>query len=363
METHNSISEAAVLNALRQVMDPELKKDLVSLNMIKDIRIDGGTIRFTLVLTTPACPLKKELTDASRSAVLALPGVDEVVVETTANVPSAKSLPDKAPIRNVRNTIAVASGKGGVGKSTVSVNLALGLAKSGARVGILDTDLYGPSIPMMMGVKKPLQATGSQKLVPVENHGVQLVSVGFMLDEETPLIWRGPMVMQLVKQFLTDVEWEALDYLVIDLPPGTGDAQLTLVQTIPLTGAVVVTTPQDVALIDARRAIKMFQKVNVPIIGIVENMSSFTCPHCGETTEIFSGGGGEKTSERYQVPFLGTIPIDLKIREGGDEGKPIVIAEPSSPQTEAFVAISEKVAATISVLDMADNRPESQVNP
>src|SRR3972149_5411870 len=276
----NKLTQASVLEALSKLMDPELGKDLVTLNMIKDIRIEGTKVTFRLVLTTPACPLRKELTDNSRNAVLAIPGVQEGVVETTAEVPSAKKLPEKEPIPKVKNTIAVASGKGGVGKSTVAVNLAIALAQSGAKVGLLDTDLYGPSLPLMMGVHEPLQATPEERLVPLEKYGVKLVSVGFMLDEETPLIWRGPLVMQLVKQLLVGVEWGALGFLVIDLPPGTGDLQLPLVQTIPLTGAVIVTTPQDVALIDARRAIKMFKEVKVPVLGIVENMSFFVCPHC-----------------------------------------------------------------------------------
>ena len=350
----NNITQAAVLKALSKVMDPELGKDLVTLNMIKDIRIDGNKVTFRLVLTTPACPLKKELTDNSRNAVLAIHGVKEVIVDVSAEVPTAKKLPEKEPIPKVKNTIAVASGKGGVGKSTVAVNLALALGKSGAKVGLLDTDIYGPSIPMMLGIHKQLQATPDQKILPLNNYGIKLMSVGFMLDEETPLIWRGPMVMQIVKQFLTGVVWGELDYLVIDLPPGTGDAQLTLVQTIPLTGAIVVTTPQDVALIDARRAIKMFQAVKVPILGIVENMSYFQCQRCGEKTEIFSHGGGEKTSQHYNVPLLGKIPIDPHIREGGDSGKPIVIADPSSPQSETFIKISEAVAAKISMLDMCE---------
>lgn len=350
----NKTTQSQVLEALSKVMDPELGKDLVTLNMIKDIRIQGATVTFRLVLTTPACPLRKELTDNSRNAVASIPGVKEVIVDVSAEVPQAKKLPEKEPIPKVKNTIAVASGKGGVGKSTVAVNLALALGKSGAKVGLLDTDIYGPSIPMMMGIHKQLQTTPDKKILPISNYGIKLMSVGFMLDEETPLIWRGPMVMQIVKQFLTGVAWGDLDYLVIDLPPGTGDAQLTLVQTIPLTGAVVVTTPQDVALIDARRAIKMFHEVKAPILGIVENMSYFQCPHCGEKTEIFSHGGGEKTSERYNVPLLGKIPIDPHIREGGDSGKPIVIAEPASPQTEAFLKISETVAAKISMMDMGE---------
>lgn len=347
------ITEAQVLDALSKVMDPELGKDLVTLNMIKNVVVEGTKVRFSLILTTMACPLKKELEANSKNAVLAIPGVTGVVVETGAQVPTAKKAPDKAPIPGIKNTIAVASGKGGVGKSTVAVNLALALAKSGARVGLLDTDVYGPSLPLMTGLHEPMNATAQEKLIPHEKYGMKLVSVGFMLDEETPLIWRGPLVMQLVKQFLLGVEWGELDYLVIDLPPGTGDVQLTLVQTIPLTGAVIVTTPQDVALIDARRAIKMFQEVKVPVLGIIENMSFFVCPHCNEKSEIFSHGGGEKTSERYHVPLLGKIPIDIQIREGGDNGCPIVESAPDSVHSQAFIRISEAVAGKISVLDLA----------
>jgi len=348
----NNITEAAVLDALRGVMDPELGKDLVTLNMIRDVKVEGGNVSFTLMLTTMACPLKKELEANSVNAVKAIPGVAEVFVKTGAEVPKSKGVAGKAPIPGVRNTIAVASGKGGVGKSTVAVNLAVALAQSGARVGLLDTDLYGPSLPLMMGIHEPLQATPEERLIPLEKFGMKLVSVGFMLDEETPLIWRGPLVMQLIKQFLVGVEWGELDYLVIDLPPGTGDTQLTLVQTIPLTGAVIVTTPQDVALIDARRAIRMFNEVKVPVLGIIENMSQFVCPHCGGTTEIFSRGGGEKTSERYQVPLLGKIPIDIAIREGGDSGMPITQADPGSAHSKAFVEIAQSVAAKVSVLDL-----------
>ncbi|MBI5643232.1 MAG: iron-sulfur cluster carrier protein ApbC [Deltaproteobacteria bacterium] len=347
------ITEAAVLDALRTVMDPELGKDLVTLNMIRDIRVEGANVKFNLMLTTMACPLKKELETNSINAVKAIPGVNEVIITTGAEVPQSKKLPDKAPIPGVKNTIAVASGKGGVGKSTVAVNLALALARSGAKVGLLDTDIYGPSLPTMLGLHEPLQATQEEKLVPLEKFGMKLVSVGFMLDEETPLIWRGPLIMQLVKQFLMGVEWGELDYLVIDLPPGTGDVQLTLVQTIPLTGAVIVTTPQDVALIDARRAIKMFHEVKVPVLGIIENMSFFICPHCNEKSEIFSHGGGEKTSDRYQVPFLGKIPIDMEIRAGGDSGNPIVESAPESTHSQAFVTIAQSVASRISILDLA----------
>ena len=346
----SNITESQVLKALSAVMDPELGKDLVTLNMIKDVKVEGTRVSFNLVLTTMACPLKKELEANCVNAVKAIPGVTDVSLTTGAQVPKSKQLPDKEQIPGVKNTIAVASGKGGVGKSTVAVNLAVSLA--GAKVGLLDTDLYGPSLPLMFGIHEPLQATPEERLVPLEKYGVKLISVGFMLDEETPLIWRGPLVMQLVKQFLVGVEWGELDYLVIDLPPGTGDVQLTLVQTIPLTGSVIVTTPQDVALIDARRAIKMFNEVKVPVLGIVENMSYFVCPHCNGTSEIFSHGGGQKTSDRYNVPLLGKIPLDIAIREGGDAGMPIVHADPGSAHSKAFVEIAQSVAAKISVLDL-----------
>jgi ATP-binding protein involved in chromosome partitioning len=349
----NTITQADVLDALKTVMDPELNKDLVSLNMIRNIQIKDNNVAFDLVLTTHACPLKAEIEDSVREAVRAIVGIGDIKINTTADVPKARSLPEKEAIRGVRNTIAIASGKGGVGKSTTAVNLAMALSKKGSKVGILDIDIYGPSLPLMMGIHEPLAATDDKALVPLVAHGIKLISVGFMLDEETPLIWRGPLVMQLVQQFLRGVDWGELDYLVIDLPPGTGDAQLTLVQTIPLTGTVIVTTPQDVALIDARRAIKMFNEVEVPILGIVENMSSFICPHCDKETEIFSHGGGKTTSERYEVPFLGNIPLEIGIRESGDAGTPIVESTPDSSVAKAYTLIAEKIAAKISVLDLS----------
>jgi ATP-binding protein involved in chromosome partitioning len=341
------VTREKVLEALGRVLDPELGKDLVSLKMIKDVRVIGNKVAFTLELTSGACPMKKEIEDAARKAVAAIPGVEEVRVEPTTKAKPEDIFKHRKPIPGVKHTIAVASGKGGVGKSTISVNLALALKKTGAKVGILDIDIYGPSIPKMMGATGPLPATPDERLIPLASHGVKLVSVGFILDEETPLIWRGPLVMQLVQQFLKGVEWTDLDYLVIDLPPGTGDAQLTLVQTIPLSGSVIVTTPQDVALIDARRAIRMFGEVQVPILGIIENMSFFVCPHCGERTEVFSHGGGVMTSEKYNVPFLGKIPLDMEIRKCGDEGRPIVDANPDSPQTKAFIEIAEELAGKL----------------
>ena len=345
------IIQDEVIKALKGVMDPDLGRDIVSLNMVRDIRIEGNRVSFKLVLTTPACPMKARMEADARQAVSSIPGVKEVAVETSSEVPSAKKLPEKENIHGVKNTIAVASGKGGVGKSTVAVNLAASLARSGANVGLLDLDIYGPSIPTMMGINEPIQMNAEGKMKPVVNYKIKMMSVGFVLEEDAPLIWRGPLVMQIVKQFLKDVEWGEIDYLVIDLPPGTGDAQLTLAQTIPLTGSVVVTTPQDISLIDARRAIQMFEKINVPILGIVENMSYFLCPHCGEKSEIFSSGGGEKTSQKYNVPLIGKIPIDTEIRVGGDAGKPIIISNPESRQSAEFINIAGAVASMISILD------------
>ena len=346
------ITNTDVLKALENVMDPDLGRDIVSLNMVRDILIEGNRVSFKLVLTTPACPFRAQIEDDARNAILSLNGISEVFIETSSEVPSARRFTDKENIHGVRNTVAVASGKGGVGKSTVAVNLAAALAKSGAKVGLLDLDIYGPSIPVMMGISEPIQMTSEGKMLPIMNYGIKMISVGFILEEDAPLIWRGPLVMQIVKQFLRDVDWGELDYLIIDLPPGTGDAQLTLAQTIPLTGVIVVTTPQDISLIDARRAIKMFEKVDVPVLGIVENMSYFLCPRCGEKTEIFSSGGGEKTSQKYDIPLIANIPIDTQIRLGGDEGKPIVISNPDSPQSKEFETVAGAVASMISILDM-----------
>lgn len=342
-----AITEQEVLNALRSVMDPDLNRDVVSLGFIKDMKIDGGTVSFKLELTTPACPLKAQLKAASEEAVRKISGVKEVVVDVTSKVVPHRVEEKGDLLPGVKNIVAISSGKGGVGKSTVSVNLAVALAKCGARVGLLDTDIYGPSIPIMMGVTDKPEIRG-QKMVPIEKHGVSIMSLGFLVPEDAAVIWRGPMVMKAVEQLLTDVDWGELDYMIIDLPPGTGDVQLTLVQKVPLSGAVIVTTPQDVALLDVVRGINMFKKVNVPILGIVENMSFFQCPHCGERTDIFSHGGGEAAAKKQEVPFLGELPIDPKIRVGGDSGRPIVVEDPKSPQTKIFMEIAGKLAARIS---------------
>jgi ATP-binding protein involved in chromosome partitioning len=330
-------------------MDPELNKDLVSLGMIQNLRIDGAKVHFDLVLTTPACPLKRQIEDASRRAVLGVDGVGEVSVNVTSRVRGHVS--DGGPVNlapGVKNTIAVASGKGGVGKSTVAVNLAVALAQSGASVGLMDCDVYGPSVPLMMGVHQRPQA-GNGKLLPLERFGVGMMSLGFMLDGDTPVIWRGPMVAKALQQLLGDVDWGGLDYLVMDMPPGTGDAQLTVTQSVPLTGAVVVSTPQDVALLDASKAVGMFKKVNVPVLGIVENMSYFLCPHCNERTDIFRHGGAERESRRLGVPFLGEIPIEAGVADGGDRGLPVVAGESDSKIAGVFREIAGAVAAGISV--------------
>ncbi len=343
------VTQEQVLDALRFVMDPDLKRDVVSLGFIKDLKIEGGQVYFTLELTTPACPLKEQLKTAAEEAVRRIKGISEVHVEVTSKVSTHRTQVEGEILPGVRNIVAIASGKGGVGKSTVCVSLAVALARTGAKVGLLDTDIYGPSIPIMMGVKEQPEMI-EQRLIPISKYGVKLMSIGFLIDEETPLIWRGPMVMKAVEQLLTDVEWGELDYLMIDLPPGTGDVQLTLAQKVPLTGAVIVTTPQDVALLDVVRGISMFKKLNVPILGIIENMSFFQCPHCGEKSDIFSHGGGEAASRKLEVPFLGEVPIDLKTRTGGDTGRPVLIDAPDSNQSKIFMEIAGQMAARISSL-------------
>lgn len=346
------ISKEQVLTALGTVMDPDLGKDLVTLGFIKNVVIDGGNVSFTLELTTPACPLKAKLEADSKAAVQTLPGVSAVNVTVTSNVTQHKApaVSGERLLPNVKNFIAVASGKGGVGKSTVSVNLALALAETGASVGLLDADIYGPSIPIMLGVRDQPQIV-DKKLIPHTKYGIKFMSLGFMMADDSPVIWRGPLVMQAVEQLLRDVAWGELDYLVVDLPPGTGDAQLTLTQKVPLTGAVIVTTPQDVALIDAKKGLAMFRKVNVPVLGIIENMSYFLCPHCSGRTEIFSHGGARAYSESVGVPFLGEIPLEAAIRLGGDSGVPIFAAQPDSAQAAIFRTIAGTMAARVSIVE------------
>jgi ATP-binding protein involved in chromosome partitioning len=346
--------EQAVLNALRSVQDPDLRKDIVELNFVKDLKVEDGRARFTIELTTPACPVRKEMEKWAREAVLKVKGIREVSVEMTSRVSAATRAPDKQGVPGVKNIVAVGSGKGGVGKSTVTVNLAVALARSGAAVGLLDSDVYGPNVPLMMGITGRPEARNN-RIQTLSNHGVRVMSMGFLAAEETPLIWRGPMLHNVVQQFIRQVDWGELDYLLIDLPPGTGDVQLSLTQTVPLMGAVIVTTPQDVALQDARKAILMFRQVRVEVLGIVENMSHFQCPQCGTRTEIFSHGGGQQTAQRYGVPFLGEIPLDTNIRSGGDEGKPVVLRNPESPAGKAFEDFACRFASQVSIAN-ANNR-------
>jgi len=345
------ITEQQVLAALGKVIEPELHRDLVTLNMVKDVSIDGAKVSFSVELTTPACPLRSQIESAARAAVTALPGVEEVDIHMTANVAADSRVRGQLEI-GVRNTIAIASGKGGVGKSTLAVNLAIALSQQGTKVGLLDADIYGPNIPMMLGIRgMPPPRDG--KITPAEGFGLKVMSMGFLVPADQPIVWRGPMLHSAIRQFLSDVDWGPLDYLVIDMPPGTGDVQLSLAQSVPLTGGVIITTPQDVALADARKGLTTFTKLEVPVLGIVENMSYFICPHCGERTDIFSHGGGRETAEELGVPFLGEVALDTAIRMGGDQGLPIVATDPESPQSKAIVGVAQAIAARVSVINMA----------
>jgi ATP-binding protein involved in chromosome partitioning len=348
----------SILEVLRPVQDPELQKSLVELNMIRNVAVDDGDVSFTLVLTTPACPLREFIVEDCEKAVRQLPGVTTVNVEVTAETPQQKSLPDRQGISGVKNIIAVSSGKGGVGKSTVAVNLAVALAQVGAKVGLIDADIYGPNAPTMLGLENAnvtvQQGAQGEVLEPAFNHGVKMVSMGFLIDRDQPVIWRGPMLNGVIRQFLYQVRWGELDYLVIDLPPGTGDAQLTLAQAVPMAGAVIVTTPQNVALSDARRGLRMFQQLNVPVLGIVENMSYFIPPDMPEKQyDIFGSGGGEKASEELGVPLIGCVPLEMTVRQGGDRGLPIVVDQPESASAKALIEIAKAVAAKVSVAALA----------
>jgi ATP-binding protein involved in chromosome partitioning len=345
--------ENAVLNALRSVQDPDLHKDIVALNFVKNLKVESGKASFTIELTTPACPVKSEMERWAKEAVLKVSGIRKVEIEMTAAVTAGSAAAGKQAIPGVKNIIAIGSGKGGVGKSTVTVNLAAALAHAGAKVGLMDADVYGPNVPLMLGITGRPHAI-ENRIQPLSKHGVCVMSMGFLTAEDTPVIWRGPMLHSVIQQFVRQVDWGELDYLLIDLPPGTGDVQLTLTQTVPLMGAVVVSTPQDVALQDARKAILMFQQVRVEILGVVENMSYFQCPKCKARTEIFSHGGAGKTAASYNVPFLGEVPLDLGIRKGGDSGKPIVLDDPGSPGGLAFDQIARKVAAQVSIVNASN---------
>ncbi len=346
MNQTNEITEQRILEALSKVQEPELHKDLVSLNMIRNIKIDETKVSFTVVLTTPACPLKNQIEQEARDAVLSISGINEVEILMDANVPSDGRSRGLMQLP-IRNAIAIASGKGGVGKSTVAVNTAVVLAQSGAKVGLLDADIYGPNIPTMMGVDH-LPPAQESKMIPAEAHGVKLMSIGFLVKADQPLIWRGPMLHSAIRQFLSDVDWGELDYLIVDLPPGTGDAPLSLVQSLPLSGGVIVTLPQQVSLDDARRSLEMFRQLSVDVLGVVENMSYLELPN-GDRMDIFGGGGGQRLADESGVPFIGAIPMDPAVREGGDNGKPVVVTNPDSPVAQSLRTITEQLAAKISI--------------
>jgi ATP-binding protein involved in chromosome partitioning len=351
MEKH-VVSEKNVLAALGKVQEPELHKDLVTLNMIRDIKIDGSSVSFTIVLTTPACPLKSQIERQAREAALAVEGVETVHIKMDANVPS-DGRPRGSLDLSFRNAIAVASGKGGVGKTTVAVNIAVVLAQSGARVGLLDADIYGPNVPTMMGVDR-LPPVQNEKLIPAQAYGVKVMSIGFLVKPDQPLIWRGPMLHSAIRQFLTDVDWGELDYLIVDLPPGTGDAGLSLAQSLPLSGGVIVTMPQQVSLDDARRGLEMFRQLDVPIFGVVENMSYLELPD-GTRMDVFGTGGGERLANEAGVAFIGSIPMDPSVRTGGDSGTPVTISNPDSAVSLALRHIAEDLAAKISVAAVMQN--------
>ncbi len=343
------VSQLQVETALKEYIDPYLEKDLVSAGAIKNIAVDGGKVSIDVVLGFPSEGYRAELTAALTEKAGAIAGVSGVDVNVSIKIDSHSVQKGVKLISGVKNVIAVASGKGGVGKSTTSVNLALALAAEGATVGILDADIYGPSQPRMLGTDQKPDSKDGKSLEPVMGHGIQAMSIGFLIDEETPMIWRGPMVTQALEQLLNDTNWNDVDYLIIDLPPGTGDTQLTLAQKVPLSGAVIVTTPQDIALLDARKGLKMFQKVDVPVLGVVENMSIHICSKCGHEEHIFGEGGGHRMSEEYDVDFLGALPLDIKIREQADGGNPTVAADPDGRIAQIYREIARRVAAKLSL--------------
>ena len=360
-----TIDRESVLENLRTVKDPQLKRDIVSLEFVRDVEIMDSTIRLSLVINTPVSPSRLKLQQAARESLLGLSGIKAVEINLRSEVPKTPATEGKQSVPGISNIIAISSGKGGVGKSTVAVNLAIGLARFGARIGLLDTDMYGPNVPIMVGInEEPL--TRGQKLLPHQAHGVKVMSLGFLNRGDKPVVWRGPMLHTAVRQFLYDVEWDDLDYLIVDMPPGTGDVQLSLAQLVPVQGAVLVTTPQEVAMADVRKAINMFEQVHIPVLGIVENMSYFICPSCSERHEIFGSGGGQELATRFNTALLGQIPISISVREGGDIGVPIVVGAPDSPQAIAFMQIAENVATQISlsslkspglpIIDMSDTR-------
>ena len=343
-----TLTESAIYDALKTVQEPELGRDIVTLNMVKDVAINDLSVALKIELTTPACPLKDEI-ERNVHAVLGQLGAQEVTVTWGAMVRRAQPVQAQQLLPGVKNIIAVASGKGGVGKSTVSANLAVALAMEGASVGLLDADITGPNIPLMLGVEGAPVASAEGKITPLERYGVKVISIQFFVPEGQPIVWRGPLVGGAIQQFLRDVDWGELDYLVIDLPPGTSDAQLTLAQAVPISGALLVTTPQEVALMDVQKALAMFRRMSVPVMGLVENMSGFVCPHCGESTEIFGNGGGERFAQRNELEYFGGIPLDVKVRQGGDAGIPAVAQREPGAAADVMRHLARTVAARMSV--------------
>jgi ATP-binding protein involved in chromosome partitioning len=346
----NTVTEAAVLQALSAVRDPDFNRDIVSLKFVRNIRIeDSGRVTFTIELATPTSSAKEVMRSLAHDLVARIPGVTAVQVDMTAQVKAAISPEiNKAPVEGVKNIIAVGAGKGGVGKTTVAVNLAIALSQAGARVAMIDGDIYGPNIPIMLGISTQLQTDG-QKIVPAEQYGIQLVSMAFLTTDDSPVIWRGPMLHGVIQQFFREVRWTGIDYLIVDMPPGTGDIALSLSQSVHVSGSVVVTTPQTVSVADTRRAVRMYQKLNIPTLGLVENMSHFACPSCSHESDIFGKGGGEKLAAELGVPFLGRVPIYEPIRIGGDTGVPVVVGDPKSAAAQAFRLAAERLAAQIAV--------------
>ncbi len=345
----STLNESSVLEALKAIRDPDLNRDIVSLKFIKNLRIDGGRVAFAIELTTPACPVKEQMREQARAVVAALPGVSSVDIEMTAQVRAAVPADmSKAPVPGVKNIIAVGAGKGGVGKTTVAVNLAIALSQSGGRVALIDGDIYGPNVPLMLGINAQLTTDGD-KIKPAEQYGIKLVSMAFLTGDDAPVIWRGPMLHGVIQQFFREVSWENVDYLIVDMPPGTGDIALSLSQTVPVAGSVVVTTPQTVSVADTRRAVRMYQKLNIPVLGLIENMSHFVCPNCQHESDIFGKGGGEALAEELSIPFLGRVPIYEPIRIGGDTGVPITIGEKASTASQAFRQVAERLAAQLSI--------------
>ena len=346
----DQLTEQSVMAALQTVKDPELHRSMVELKMIQDVTlVNPGTVSMRVVLTTPACPLKNRIHDDIDAALATLPGSPKAQIKWDAQVSRTGNIPQRQQIEGVKNIVSVGAGKGGVGKSTCAVNLALGLSQLGARTGVLDADVYGPNVPILLGAEHEKPFAENEKIIPIQRYGIKLISIAFFIEADKPAIWRGPMLSQAVRQFMFDVNWDELDYLVVDLPPGTGDVQLTMSQSIPMTGAVVVSTPQDVSTADVGRAIQMFNTLKVPNLGLIENMSYFICPHCGEREEIFGHGGAKALAERMHVPFLGEIPLDRRIREGGGPGVPIMVSDPDSQLAAVYRDVASHLAAQVSV--------------